>query len=136
MSMRDAPRRGQRPGATEICLAVATAALITAGACGDDKSSTELNAAGPPMVRQVFVQEKEFTETSTTERFGLAFGDHPDIPSKDEDAAEGDDRVVDNAVAFGTSRLRVVLDELVRGNDIEEVECSDGSYSRVPVGTD
>jgi hypothetical protein len=87
------------------------------------------------MVQQVFVWEKASTGSAslTVDRLGLAFGDHPDIPADD-------DRVVDRAVAIkgnlGGAKVRVILDELVRGNDIEEVECLDGTYSRVPVGTD
>jgi len=91
------------------------------------------------MVRQVFVQEKVTSQSGAVrERFGLAFGDHPDIPTAEQDAANGDDRVVQSAVARvggEAARIRVVLDELVRGNDIEEILCDDESYSRVPVGT-
>jgi Bacterial Ig-like domain len=105
--------------------------------CSDDESTTELDTEGPPMVRQVFVQEKEPTGGGgTLERFRLAFGDHPDIPTREEDSL-GDDRVVENAVAFADdAKIRVVLDELLVGNHIEELQCADGSFSRVPVGTD
>lgn len=102
-------------------------------ACGEEESATELNPAGPPMVQQVFVQEKT---TATRERFQLAFGDHPDIPLPDDDPAFGDDRMVVNAVARGTAKIRVVLDELVYGNDIEEIACADGTFSRVPRDAD
>ena len=113
--------------------------LLLAGAiasvgCSDEKSATELNPEGPPMVRQVFVQELT-NATPRRERFQLAFGDHPDIPLPDNDPTWGDDRQVVNAIAFGTSRIRIVLDELVRGNDIEEIACADGTYSTVPPGT-
>src|SRR5690606_4897602 len=61
-------------------------------------------------------------------RTGLAFGDHASI------AKDADDRVVTSAVARGNQRLRVVFDELVLGNSIEEIACADGSFSAVPVG--
>jgi hypothetical protein len=133
MSMREAP-------------GLVIGMLIGLVACSDERSATELNPEGPPMVRQVFVQEKLFSEGGVArERFGLAFGDHPDIPLPSESSSDGDDRVVEAAVAFGGSvRMRIVFDELLRGNDLEEIECNDNDgddevrsvYSRVPVGTD
>ena len=105
-------------------------------ACSDDDSSTELHPEGPPMVQQVFVQEKVITDTTTREKFQLAFGDHPEIPLPDEDSVNGDDREVVNAVARGTAKLRVVFDEILVGNYLEEIACADGSYSPVPIGAD
>ncbi|HEY5951522.1 MAG TPA: Ig-like domain-containing protein, partial [Kofleriaceae bacterium] len=58
------------------------------------------------------------------------FGDHPDID------LEHDDRVVAEAVARDGQRIRIVVDELLRGGSLEEVACADGSWSRVPPGTD
>lgn len=115
--------------------------LIGLTACSGEESATVLNPEGPPMVRQVFVEEKQFfDEGNARVRFGLAYGDHPDIPLPSESSSDGDDRVVRDAVAFGLNetplRMRVVFDELLRGNDLEEIQCSDDSYSRVPVGTD
>jgi hypothetical protein len=115
--------------------AVLGGVILASAACNDGKSATDLNPEGPPMVRQVFVQEKVTTGTTVRERLQLAFGDHPEIPLLDEDAAFGDDREVLNAVALGTSRLRVVFDELVVGNAIEEIACADGTWSIVPPGT-
>ncbi len=108
------------------------------GACSDDDSATELNTAGPPMVLQVFAQEKVISNSgNAVQRFGLAFGDHPDVPAPEEDAANGDDRQVTNAVAYRDgARFRVVFDEILVGNYIEEIQCADGSFSRVPIGTD
>ena len=115
-------------------------AVLGAGAlalaCSDDDSSTELHPEGPPMVQQVFVQEKVITDTATREKFQLAFGDHPEIPLPDEDSVNGDDREVVNAVARGTAKLRVVFDEILVGNYLEEIACADGSYSPVPIGAD
>ena len=105
-------------------------------ACSDDESSTELHTEGPPMVQQVFVQEKVISDTATREKFQLAFGDHPEIPLPDEDSVNGDDREVVNAVARGTAKLRVVFDEILVGNYLEEIACADGSYSPVPIGAD
>lgn len=118
-------------------VALASLGMLVAG-CSDDESATELNTAGPPMVRQVFAEEKVFNTSGQPDgRFGLAFGDHPDVPTPDEDAAFGDDRQVVNATANRTvSRFRVVVDEILVGNYIEEIQCADGSFSRVPVGTD
>jgi hypothetical protein len=113
-------------------------AILVAGAmavaCSDDESSTELNPEGPPMVQQVFVQEKVISDTATREKFQLAFGDHPEIPLPEEDSVNGDDREVVNAVARGTAKLRVVFDEILVGNYLEEIACADGSYSPVPIG--
>jgi hypothetical protein len=115
-------------------------AILGAGAlalaCSDDESSTELHPEGPPMVQQVFVQEKVVSDTATREKFQLAFGDHPEIPLPDEDSVNGDDREVVNAVARGTAKLRVVFDEILVGNYLEEIACADGSYSPVPIGAD
>jgi hypothetical protein len=60
----------------------------------------------------------------------LAFGDHPDID------VEHDDRIVSAAVARDGQRIRIVVDELLRGSSLEEVACADGSWSRVPLGID
>jgi hypothetical protein len=88
------------------------------------------------MVQQVFVQEKVSSGTAVREKFQLAFGDHPEIPLPDEDPVNGDDREVNNAVARGTARLRVVFDEILKGNALEEIACADGSFSVVPDGAD
>jgi hypothetical protein len=104
-------------------------------ACSDDNSATELVPEGPPMVRQLFVREKIFLAESVVEATGLAFGDHPDIKTPEESSSEGDDRMVLTARAFGgETGLRVVFDELLRGNHLEEIQCADETYSRVPVG--
>jgi hypothetical protein len=111
---------------------------LGASGCSSDKSATDLNTAGPPMVEQVFVWEAEVSNSgSRRERLRLGFGDHPDIPTPDQDSIEGDDRVVNHAVSYrGSAKVRIVFDELLLGNSLEEIECSDQSYSRIPVGTD
>jgi hypothetical protein len=138
MSIRRAPPSRSRPAAWSR-LRLATGAALALAACGETDSATDLNPAGPPMVRQVFVKEvpDPRADPRGREALQLAFGDHPDIPLPEEDAAFGDDRVVDNAVARGGGAvLRVVVDELLLGNRLEEIECSDGSYSRVPDDAD
>lgn len=106
------------------------ALLGAAAGCTEASSPTELNPEGPPMVMQMFMLERVTTGTITREVTGLAFGDHPDFPAED-------DRQVTNAVVFSpaSQRLRVVVDELLVGNYLEEIACRDGSYQRVPVGS-
>lgn len=116
-------------GRSSWCLGAAVSLLGALAGCSDGDSTTDLNTEGPPMVRQVFVSERVQVGTSVRIRTGLAFGDHPSI------SADSDDRTVTQAVARGNQTIRVVLDELVRGNAIEELACADGSFSRVPDGT-
>lgn len=114
---------------------VLSSVLLAGAACSDDKSATELNPDGPPMVQQVFVQEWATLEEPRRPYLQLAFGDHPDVPAVSEDPVYGDNREVNAAVAGqDLSLIRVVLDELLVGNFIEELECSDGSWSKIPVG--
>lgn len=139
MSMRESARLQARRCVTRTLATIGLPAwLIAAGACSDEKSATDLHTEGPPMVMQIFVMEREAVGTASRERLRLAFGDHPDIPTPEEDSLVGDDREMETAVARGGSggnaRLRIVFDELLRGNDIEEIQCADGSYSRVPYG--
>ena len=135
MSMRDAPSCTTGRAWTRTCLGLVTGLSFGLVACGDEKSATELVPEGPPMVRQLFVREKIFVGDSVVEKTGLAFGDHPDIPTPEESSSNGDDRMVTTARAFGgETGLRVIVDELLRGNDLEEVQCADETYSRVPVG--
>src|SRR5262245_56791249 len=94
-----------------------------------------LESDGPPRILQVLARER----VAVTDDKGnahvelqarLAFGDHPDID------VEHDDRIVSDAVARDGQRIRIVVDELLRGSSLEEVACADGSWSRVPPGTD
>jgi len=87
------------------------------------------------MVAQVLMEERVMVGSAVRVRTGLAFGDHPDIES-DPSSQEFDDRMVTAAVARGTQQIRVVVDELLLGNAIEELRCADGTtFSRIPVGT-
>lgn len=82
------------------------------------------------MVRQVFVTEKVIVNDASHVLEGqLAFGTH------EAEFFEDDDRTVATAIALGGQEIRIVLDELIRGNSLEEMACADGSFSRIPNGT-
>ena len=139
MSMRDVAhgRRGQRAAGRVGLGALLWAAAGLAVGCSDNKSATDLNPDGPPMVRQVFVEEDvpvgDPANNVFQPRLQLAFGDHPDIPTVADDPTGGDDRKVNNAVPKTGAKIRVVLDELLLGSRLEEIECDDmGTWSRVP----
>jgi len=110
-------------------LGIGVVIAVALAACSDKSTSTELHPEGPPMIRQVFALELVTDGTISRQATQLAFGSHPDI------SAEDDDGQVTNAIALGGQRIRIVFDELLRGNAIEEIACADGSFSRVPVGT-
>jgi hypothetical protein len=108
-------------------------AVLLAAGCDERGRSTELNPEGPPRILQVFMTERIFTTgpsgntITVTRENQLAFGDHPDIP-------DTDDREVSNAVARGNQRIRIVFDELLVGNYLEEIACANGSWAQVPLG--
>jgi hypothetical protein len=107
-------------------------AAATGGGCTSTSSATDLTPQGPPMVRQVFMTET-ITDASVNPPVirsanSIAFGDHPDFE-------DSDDRVVTAAVAGNTNHVRVVVDELLIGNYLEQISCRDGSYQSVPEGT-
>jgi len=100
---------------------------VLSSACNAPRSREDLHPEGPPMVEQVIMTEQI---SATDRREGqLAFGSHS-APFFAEDDGE-----VLNAVTVGSQEIRVILDELVRGNDIEEVACADSTFSRIPYGT-
>jgi hypothetical protein len=112
-------------------------ALATVAGCDSSTSATDLNPAGPPMVRQILMTEV-YTNNSTppvylTRDNSLAFGTHPD-PTFDTD-----DKKVDTALAGPGQKIRVIVDELLVGNYLEEIACKgqvdDDAYSAVPLGT-
>lgn len=111
-------------------------AVIAIAGCDDRTSATELNPEGPPMVRQLIVSER----VTTTSDMGnpivrvaaqFAFGTHPQY-AEDGDL-DGNGEVI-GAIARGNQQLRLVLDELLVGNNLEEIACADGTWSRVPLG--
>lgn len=64
------------------------------------------------------------------ERTVFAFGSHPD-------AGEAEQHPVTDAKVLG-NKIRIIFDELLRGNNLEEIECrgivDDDVYSPVPLG--
>jgi hypothetical protein len=111
-------------------LVLALAALAPA-ACDTPESATSLNPAGPPMIQQVFMHEPD--ATGRIELGVLAFGTHPDVPAARV-------RSVTRAAPLGQS-IRVVFDELLLGNYLEEVQCAVRTgivgcpqYSHIPEG--
>jgi hypothetical protein len=122
--------------------AVALTALAGLGACSPPPSNTDLNPAGPPMIRQILVNEEYTGADGLIKPYDqpqLAFG-HNNDP-----AFANDDGKVTTAIADPQGQvIRVVMDELLVGNALELVQCrgqvnnSPGvasSYSRVPLGT-
>jgi hypothetical protein len=110
-----------------------TLAMVAASACTDDPtSSTDLHPEGPPMIQQVRLMEIAMLPGVSTpiERTVFAFGSHPQA-NEDEQHAVTDAKVVGN-------KMRIIFDELLRGNNLEEIECrgviDDDVYSRVPIG--
>jgi hypothetical protein len=113
-----------------VCVVAAT---ISVAACTDYESSTNLNPEGPAMISQIRLKETYTTSgsmfVSTRRVFG--FGTHPM-------ATEVDAHPVTTASAVGNS-LRIIVDELLVGNNLEEIACrapvnANGAYARVPVG--
>lgn len=110
-------------------------AVATSGAAGCSGADAPLHSEGPPEILQVLVRERvtvtgDDGSTWTEVQPHLAYGDHDDIDP------EADDREVTAAVARDGQRIRIVVDELLRGGTLEEIPCADGSWSRVPAGTD
>ncbi len=116
----------------------AVAAMV--GGCDTPETATSLHPEGPPMLQQVVMKELAPDATGTL-RSGLilAFGSH-------ELVADTKEHATTNAAA-NDQTIRVVLDELLVGNALEEIACrtrqiSDteacvvpGGFSRVPEGT-
>ena len=135
-------------------LIIAALATFTVAGCSEFESRTDLNAEGPPMVRQVRMWEK-FTDMSGIERGRrvFAFGVHEQAED-DELAINRPTGTVTAADAMAPTRgipqmpdspssasifgFRVIMDELLVGNHLEEIACRgnvDGDFlARVPVG--
>jgi hypothetical protein len=106
---------------------------IALSACTDTDSATNLVAEGPPMVRQVRMNTKVTNadgSQSTKRVFG--FGTH-ELATADE--LQSNLVTAANAVNNG---FRVIIDELLVGNNLEEIACrapvDADAFSRVPVG--
>jgi hypothetical protein len=110
--------------------------MIAGAACTDTDSATDLNAEGPPMIRQVRLTER-YLDSAMVERTRrvFAFGTHALAFSEEV-------HPVQTAVASGNG-LRVVIDELLVGNNLEELQCrgvvdddAHPTFGRVPPGAD
>ena len=118
---------------TVLNVICAFAATITVAGCTDYESETDLNPAGPPMIQQVRFKETYVTNVmtgATSERFVFGFGNHPM-------ATEMDAHPVASATAQGNP-FRVIMDELLVGNNLEEIACrgqvDSDVFARVPRG--
>jgi len=126
------PPRSLIPGRA---LASASALAAALAGCTGAESPTELNPDGPPMIRQVLLNELQMN--GGTQRV-LAFGTHPDA------AANGTlEHAVAAAIARPAQGIRVIMDELLVGNYLEEILCrgvvdtdpgNGALYAPVPIG--
>jgi Big-like domain-containing protein len=106
--------------------------LLAMAACTVATSATDLHPEGPPMIEQVRLVEIYSSGTGQgLERVVFGFGTHPMASSDDE-------HPVTTAKA-ATNTLRIIMDELLRGNNLEEIQCrakvDDDDFARVPLGT-
>jgi hypothetical protein len=122
-------------------LMIGLMALTATSACTDTDSTTNLNPIGPPMLRQVRMNHRIFDangNSSTRRVFG--FGAH-ELASVDElKSGQVTDGIVVN------NNFRLVIDELLVGNNLEEIACrspvadldgdgtGDTAFSSVPIG--
>jgi hypothetical protein len=108
-------------------------AISAATACTDTESATNLNPDGPPMIEQVLLTESIFDMSgNSTDSRVFAFGTLPGLDASEE-------HPVSSAAVTG-QKLRIVFDEVLRGNSLEEIECRanvgpDMQWARIPNGT-
>src|SRR5262245_61447500 len=106
-------------------------AVIAGAACTDTDSATSLNPEGPPMIRQVRLEEKFLEGGFEKSRPVFAFGTH-------EQAAAAVVHPVQSGKA-ANNKIRVIMDELLVGSSLEEIACrasvDDNAFARVPLGT-
>jgi len=118
-----------------------TSVAVGIGGCDEPATATGLHPEGPPMIQQVFLKEL-YTDASMTLRVRtiLGFGTHEAIEAEREHPTM--------TAAAREQKIRIVFDELLRGNHLEEIACRtrmiaetglacvvQGDYSRVPDGT-
>lgn len=89
------------------------------------------SATSPPMIEQVrLIEAYSMGEVTGLERTVFGFGTHPL-------ATAADQHPVTSAKA-ASNKLRIILDGLLRGNDLEEIACryvvDDDVFARVPLG--
>ncbi|HEX3476847.1 MAG TPA: Ig-like domain-containing protein [Kofleriaceae bacterium] len=101
-----------------------------AAACSQPASATDLHPGGPPMIEQVRLEESYAIGASTGQRVVFGFGTHAG-------ATPDDQHPVTTATAAG-NRLRIIMDELLRGDTLEEIACrfpvDTEAFARVPPG--
>ncbi len=100
----------------------------------DAGPSRALNPEGPPMIRQVLAVEAVVVPSEDGPRYTgqlgrLAFGEHSHEYFAD------DDGTVPNAFPKIGQEIRIVLDEQIPSYALEDIECFDGSRSRIPPDT-
>jgi hypothetical protein len=105
--------------------------MLATAACTSTTSATDLHPEGPPMIEQVrLVEVYSLGGVNGLERTVFGFGTHPMATSDDE-------HPVTSAKA-ADNKLRIIMDELLRGNNLEEIECrypvDDDDFARVPLG--
>ncbi len=103
------------------------AVLVAVAACDRGSSVTDLHPGGPPMIEQIRIIE---IDPSGSERSVFGFGTYP--------TATADQAHPVTTAKAANNRLRIILDELLRGNQLEEIECryavDDDAFAAVPVG--
>ena len=116
-----------------FCAGVALVATVAVAGCTDTASATNLNPEGPPTIRQVRITEVyalDMAGTSFTTRRVFGFGTHP-MASSDEE------HPVTSAQVVG-QQFRIIIDELLQGNHLEEIACraqvDSDAYDQVPDG--
>lgn len=108
-------------------------AISATAACTDTESATNLKPDGPPMIEQVLLTESIFDMTgNSNDSRVFAFGTLPGLDASKEHAV--------TSAAVNGQKLRIVFDEVLRGNRLEEIECRanvgpDGQWARIPDGT-
>ncbi|MDB4958314.1 MAG: Bacterial Ig-like domain [Myxococcales bacterium] len=112
---------------------ISLAAILAVAGCTDTTSATSLNPDGPPMIEQVRMSESyatDMTGLNFSARRVFAFGSHPKATANDE-------HPVTSAQAVG-QKFRIIIDELLVGNNLEEISCrapvDSDAWGRVPVG--
>src|SRR6188768_4103973 len=94
---------------------------LLASGCTDIQSATDLNPEGPPMIRQVRLKavNTDASGSVTTKRV-FAFGTHPLAATTDYPALGANSMVT---IAATGQQMRIVMDELLVGNYLEEIAC-------------
>ena len=113
-------------------IACVVASLAFHAACTDTESATNLNPAGPPMIEQVVLTEAQIDMAGNENDARIfAFGTLPGLDPSMEHSV--------SSAAVAGQHMRIVFDELLKGNELEEISCRanvgpDGAFDRVPDG--